>query len=99
MACTWLLIFYQTANHLAVACSIHLTFRFLIGRNKLEAEHTVISIVSLIIISFFALVYNEIFILRFLSLEKNTSEEIEQRAIGDRNLVENLSVENSYEIN
>ena len=30
VACTWLLISYQTVNHLAVAYSIHLTFRFLI---------------------------------------------------------------------
>ena len=99
MACTWLLIFNQTANHLAVAYSIHLAFRFLIGRNKLEFNHIIIGSLSFIIISFFALIYNEIFVLRFCNLDKNTSEEIEQRAIEDRLLVERISVENSYEIN
>ena len=99
MACTWLLIFNQTANHLAVANSIHLTFRFLIGRNKLEANHIIIGTLSFIIISFFSLVYNEIFVLRFCDLDKNTSKEIEQRAIEDKLLVERISYENSYEIN
>ena len=99
MACTWLLIFNQTANHLAIAYSIHLTFRFLIGRNKLENNHIIIGSLSFIIISFFALIYNEILVLRFCNLDKNTSEEIEQRAIEDRLLVERISVENSYEIN
>ena len=32
-------------------------------------------------------------------MEKNTSEEIEQRAIEDKLLVERISFENSYEIN
>ena len=96
MAFTWLLIFYQTANHLAVAYSIHLSFRFLIGRNILEASHIIIGSISFIIISFFSFIYDEIFILKFCDLDKNTSEEIEQRAIQDKMLIERTSAEYSY---
>ena len=99
VACTWLLISYQTVNHLAVAYSIHLTFRFLIGRKKLETNHIIIGSLSFIVISFFALVYDEIFVLRFCGLEKNTSEEIDQRAIEDKLLIERISAGNSFEIN
>ena len=53
MACTWLLIFYQTPNHLAIAYSIQLTFRFIIGRKNSESNHIIIGIVSFIIISLF----------------------------------------------
>ena len=99
VACTWLLISYQTVNHLAVAYSIHLTFRFLIGRKKLETNHIIIGSLSFIVISFFALVFDEIFVLRFCGLEKNTSEEIDQRAIEDKLLIERISAGNSFEIN
>ena len=99
MACTWLLIFYQTPNHLAIAYSIHLTFRFLIGRKNVESNNYIIGSISFIIISFFALVYNEIFILRFCNLEKNTSEEIEQRALQDKMIVDRISTGDSLEIN
>lgn len=96
MACTWLLIFYQTVNHFSIACAIHLTYRFLMGR-KNNNNHIIIGVISLFFISFFSLVFNEIIILRFCKLDKNTSEEIELRAIEDQKLIERLSVENSVE--
>ena len=91
MACTWLLIFYQTINHLSVACAIHLTFRFLIGRINYNISHIIIGIVALILIVLISLIFNEIIILRFWTLEKNTTEEIELRAIEDKTLVERPS--------
>lgn len=97
MACTWLLIFYQTVNHLSVACAIHLIFRFVIGRFNIIGNHIIIGIICLILISFFSLVYNEIIILRFCQLEKDTFEEIERRAIEDKNLIGRLSIDTSNE--
>ena len=91
MACTWLLIFYQNINHLSVACSIHLIFRFLIGRINYNVYHITIGIIALILIIVMSLVFNEIIILRFWNLEKNTTEEIELRAIEDKTLVERSS--------
>ena len=97
LACTWLLIFYQTVNHLSVACAIHLMFRFVIGRNDNITNHIIIGIISLILISFFSLVYNEIIILRFCQLEKDTVEEIERRASEDKNFIAGLSFDTSIE--
>ena len=97
LACTWLLIFYQTANHLSIAGAIHLTYRFLIGRNDFNVNHFIISIICLILIIFFSLIYNEIIILKICGLEKNTSEEIEKRAAEEQIIEERISLENSLE--
>ena len=91
MACTWLLICYQTVNHLSIACAMHLSLRFTLGRDNENNNHIIIGIVSFILICFLALVYNEIIVLKFCNLEKNTSEEIEQRAIEDKILGERIS--------
>ena len=101
MACTWSLIFYQTINHLSVACSIHLMFRFLIGRVDVEeldkTNHLIIGVLSLILISFMTLLFNEIIIIRFFGLEKNTTKEIELRAIEDKNLMERTQTESNFD--
>ena len=101
MACTWSLIFYQSINHLSVACSIHLIFRFLIGRVDVEevdeTNHLIIGILSLILICFMTLLFNEIIIIRFFGLEKNTTKEIELRAIEDKNLMERNPTESNME--
>ena len=101
MACTWSLIFYQTINHLSVACSIHLMFRFLIGRVDIEevdkTNHLIIGVLSLILISFMTLLFNEIIIIRFFGLEKNTTKEIELRAIEDKNLMERTQTESNLD--
>ena len=97
LACTWLLIFYQTANHLSIAGAIHLTYRFLIGRNDFNINHFIISIICLILIIFFSLIYNEIIILKICGLEKNTFEEIEKRAAEEQIIEERISLENSLE--
>ena len=96
MACTWLIIFYKTVNHLSVACAIHLIFRFTIGKKNFEINHFLIGIISFILISFMSLVFNEIIILRFCGLETYTTEEIDKRAIEDSN-IERLSIESSVE--
>ena len=95
MASMWLLILYQTVNHLSVACAIHLFFRFLIGKKELADNHYIIGITCFVFIIFFTLVFNEIIILRFCTLDKNTKEEIEKRAIDDKALGEILSVGDS----
>ena len=95
MACTWLLIFYQTVNHLSVACAIHLIYRFLFGGDEKTSLHIIMGIISLILISIFAFIFNEIIILKFCNLDKNTIEVINQRAIEDQTLVERISVEHT----
>ena len=97
LACTWLLIFYQTVNHLTIACAIHLTHRFLTGRNNFNINHFIISIICLILVILFSLIYNEIIILKICSLDKNTSEEIEKRAAEEQIIEEKLFLENSLE--
>ena len=97
MACTWSLIFYQTINHLSVACSLHLISRFLIGRVDINISHIIIGIISLILICFLTLLFNEVIIIRFFGLEKNTTKEIEIRAIEDKNLMERNQTEANME--
>jgi len=100
MACTWSLIFYQSINHLSVACSIHLIFRFLIGRVDNDVDkigHIIIGIISLILICFMTLLYNEVIIIRYFGLEKNTTKEIELRAIEDKNLMYRYPTESNME--
>jgi hypothetical protein len=91
MACTWSLIFYQSINHLSVACSLHLIFRFLIGRIEVNTDHIIIGIISFILICLMTLLFNEVIIIRFFGLEKNTTKEIELRAIEDKNLMDKRS--------
>jgi hypothetical protein len=91
MACTWSLVFYQTINHLSLACSLHLIFRFLIGRVDANTNHIIIGIISFILIFFMTLLFNEVIIIRFFGLEKNTTKEIELRAIEDKNLMDKRS--------
>ena len=97
LACTWLLIFYQTVNHLTIACAIHLTHRFLTGRNNFNIYHFIISIICLILVILFSLIYNEIIVLKICNLDKNTSEEIEKRAAEEQIIEEKLFLENSLE--
>jgi hypothetical protein len=91
MACTWSLVFYQTINHLSLACSLHLIFRFLIGRVDANTNNIIIGIISFILIFFMTLLFNEVIIIRFFGLEKNTTKEIELRAIEDKNLMDKRS--------
>ena len=93
MASTWLLIFYQTVNHLSFACAIHLFLRFMMEKNVKETLHIILGIISLILMSFFALVFNEIILLKFCKLDKNTFDEIEKRSIEDQYLVERNSLD------
>jgi hypothetical protein len=97
MACTWSLIFYQSINHLSVACSLHLIFRFLIGRIEVNTDHIIIGIISFILICLMTLLFNEVIIIRFFGLEKNTTKEIELRAIEDKNLMERNPTESNME--
>ena len=97
MACTWSLIFYQSINHLSVACSLHLIFRFLIGRIEANTDHIIIGIISFILICLMTLLFNEVIIIRFFGLEKNTTKEIELRAIEDKNLMERSPTESNME--
>ena len=97
MACTWSLIFYQSINHLSVACSLHLIFRFFIGRIVVNTDHIIIGIISFILICLMTLIFNEVIIIRLFGLEKNTIKEIELRAIEDKNLMERSPTESNME--
>jgi hypothetical protein len=97
MACTWSLIFFQSINHLSVACSLHLIFRFLIGRIVVNTDHIIIGIISFILICLMTLIFNEVIIIRLFGLEKNTIKEIELRAIEDKNLMERNPNESNIE--
>jgi hypothetical protein len=43
------------------------------------------------------LLFNEIIIIRFFGLEKNTTKEIELRAIEDKNLMERTQTESNFD--
>ena len=75
----FLLIYYFSLNHFAAIFSIPTYFTFIIGDWNLELK--IPYIIGGIIIILMALVYNEIIILRFCNLEKDTKIEIMKRSI------------------
>ena len=74
----WLLIINFSVNHYAAFNSISLFFNFL---NFDDIDP--VCILGIIIIFFTVLVYNEIIILKFYNLNKNTAVEISKRSMKD----------------
>ena len=78
----WLLIFNFSVNHYGAICAIPLIFIFTF-KNGTGIGNSIVYIIGNAIIIFMAFVYNEIIILRFCGLDKNTAIEISRRSIRD----------------
>ena len=78
----WLLIIYFSVNHFCAIWSILSLFYLLIINENNEIKNY-ISILGCVIIIFAAFVFNEIIILRFCGLDKNTITEINRRSLRD----------------
>ena len=83
----WFLIYSFSVNHFGAVHTIPLFFYFCIKNNKEKNYFTTGNLIMLIlggfIIIFMTFVYNEILILKFLYLDKNTAIEINKRALED----------------
>ena len=79
----WLIIFNFSVNHFGAIQAIPSFVFFILDKEneKLNALY----IVGIAIIVFMAFVYNEIFILRFCGLDKNTVDEISKRSDIEKN--------------
>ena len=82
-ALLWSLIFYFSVNHFGAVCSINLIFICFIMIDKIETANLIVLILGIVIIVFMTFVYNEIVILRFCGLDKNTTIEISKRCLED----------------
>ena len=74
----WLLIFYFSLNHFSAIYTIPTLFNYIIKIN--ESEFKVFYILGIVIITLMTLIYNEIIILKFCGLDKETKVEISKRA-------------------
>ena len=79
----WLLIFNFTVNHFGAIHSIPLLLSFLTYFNNFTLKNYIGRTLVSILIILNTFVYNEIIILRFCDLDKNTAVEIHKRAIKD----------------
>ena len=80
----WLLIYNFSVNHFGAIYSIQL-FSFCLTINGIITMHYIVYVLGSIIVIFMTFVYNEIIILRFYGFDKNTSIEINKRAVLDSN--------------
>ena len=78
----WLLIYNFSANHFGAIYSIQI-FSYCLTINKIGPMQYIVYSLGGIIIVFATFVYNEIIILRFCNLDKNTAVEINKRALED----------------
>ena len=78
----WLLIYNFSVNHFGAIYSIQI-FSFCLTIKNLEPVHYIVYTLGSIILIFMTFVYNEIIILRFCGLDKNTAIEINKRSIRD----------------
>ena len=76
--CIWLLIYYFSISHFAAVYIIPNIFDYIV--NNKTYKYKIIYIIGCLIIIFMALIYNEILILKFCGLDKNTKIEIIKRA-------------------
>ena len=79
----WLLIYNYSVNHFGAIWSISSLSFLGFDINKLEIKSYTVSILGCVIIIFTAFVYNEIIILKFCGLDKNTVTEINRRSLRD----------------
>ena len=75
----WHIIYFFSPNHFAAISSIEIFLISLIEISN-EVNGLPIYLISSLLIIFFIMVYNEMIILRFCGLEKNTKVEISKRA-------------------
>ena len=80
--CIWLLIFYFSPNHFAAIYTIPSFIEIIFVKNQ---NNKYLYIIGAIIIILMTLIYNEIIILKFCGLDKETKNEICKRAINDSN--------------
>lgn len=86
--CIFFVIFHFSINHFSAIFSIPTYFQFIIGDWNLDLK--ILYLIGGFIMIFMTLVYNEIIILRFFGLEKNTKIEIKKRAKFDYEIKEIL---------
>ena len=79
----WLLILNFSVNHFATFNSISLFFNFADIFLITQPIIFIVCILGIVIIVFTLLIYNEIIILKFCDLDKNTAIEINRRALID----------------
>lgn len=94
----WYLIYLFSPNHYGAIYSIYSLFitsaLFQIHNSEiLKERRNPLYLIGCLLISFFVMVYNEIIILRFCGLDKNTKEEIANRAFEESKLEE---IENNF---
>ena len=88
----WLLIYYFSVNHFASVYILPSFIDLFFKDNKFYNK--IIYIGGFFIIFLMTLIYNEIFILYFWGLEKNTQKEIIKRSSDDTISISNNSVDN-----
>ena len=76
--CIWLLIYNFSVNHFAAIYTIPSFFVFIFQEN--DFNYRIYYIIGCLIIILMALIYNEIIILNFCGLNRNTKNEITKRA-------------------
>ena len=74
--CTWLLIYNFSLNHYAAIYTVPVLFKFIMSSSDLKVFY----IIGIIIIILMTLIYNEIIILKFCGLDKETKVEISKRS-------------------
>ena len=89
----WLLIFYFSLNHYAAIYTIPTLFKYIIKIN--ESEFKVFYILGIAIITLMTLIYNEIIILKFCGLDKETKIEISKRASLDSTCVQLYEIDSN----
>ena len=82
--CIWLLIYYFSITHFAAVFIIPSFIEFIFKEKNLKFK--IFSLIGCILIIFMALIYNEIIILKFCGLDKNTKVEISKRSESESNL-------------
>ena len=89
LICIWLLINYFSVNHLASIYTLSAISFFIFDHKNLDYKF--FYIIGFIIIFLMTLVYNEIIILNFFGLNKNTKIEINRRANIEPNIGRSIS--------
>ena len=97
----WLLIYYFSVNHFASVYILPSFIDLFFKNNKFYNK--IIYIAGFFIIFLMTLIYNEIIILYFCGLEKNTEKEIIKRSLDDKisisnNSSDNIDIESEYSI-
>lgn len=85
IAANWLLITYYSVNHFSAVYSILLFFKCIFADNN--KKNLIINTIGSFFIIIMSFVYNEIIVLKFWGLDKNTHDEITKRAMNEVKLI------------